>query len=210
MHDSFPFILFYLVALLEQDGSHIIFRFNSFEKFSTIFPKIQKLTEKRHSQFSITLYPFFFCFFFHGGKTIQETFWLHARGVSFTCERDVFLWKEPVLSRKRTMTARTISPRGTILLKQWLWFYFFKYACLPAFPSLLLSSGFFRQDLAARSSWTVLMYGFIRLLIYLLSFFLSHARSLQLSARSHLVASLFFFPNSFSISSCNSRKITRW
>lgn len=108
------------------------------------------------------------------------------------------------------MTARTISPRGTILLKQWLWFYFFKYACLPAFPSLLLSSGFFRQDLAARSSWTVLMYGFIRLLIYLLSFFLSHARSLQLSARSHLVASLFFFPNSFSISSCNSRKITRW
>lgn len=160
-----------------------------FEKFSTIFSKIQKLTKKRHSQFSITLYPFFF--FFHGGKTMQETFWLHARGVSFTCERNVFLWKEPVLSRKRTMTARTISPRGTILLKQWLWFYFFKYACLPAF--LLLSSGFFRQDLAARSSWTVLMYGFIRLLIYLLSFFLSHARSLQLSARFHLVARFLFF-----------------
>lgn len=89
------------------------------------------------------------------------------------------------------MTVRTISPRGTILLKQWLWFYFFKYACLPAF--LLLSSGFFRQDLAARSSWTVLMYGFIRLLIYLLSFFFSHARSLQLSARFHLVARFLFF-----------------
>lgn len=89
------------------------------------------------------------------------------------------------------MTARTISPRGAILLKQWLWFYFFKYACLPAL--LLLSSGFFRQDLAARSSWTVLMYGFIRLLIYLLSFFLYHARSLQLSARFHLVARFLFF-----------------
>lgn len=77
MHDSFPFILFYLVALLEQDGSHIIFRFNSFEKFSTIFPKIQKLTEKRHSQFSITLYPFFFLFLFSRWKN-------HTRDILIT------------------------------------------------------------------------------------------------------------------------------
>lgn len=117
-----------------------------FEQLSTIFPKIQKLTKKRHSQFSITLYPFFPSFF-HDGKTMQETFWLHARGVSFTCERDVFLWKEPVLSRKRTMTARTISPRGTILLKQWLWFYFFQIRLFAGLSSPLfrfLSPGFSR------------------------------------------------------------------
>lgn len=96
MHDSFPFILFYLVALLEQDESHIIFRFNSFEKFSTIFPKIQKLTEKRHSQFSITLYPFFFVSFFTVEKPYKrhfdytlEAFRLRVKG-TFSFEKSLF------------------------------------------------------------------------------------------------------------------------